>query len=300
MSEHGRATQSIKRPLSPTDKSCNTQSKRRVEYPELLNSVPQTPVGSYAALSKRVLAGRSNATQLSLDFTSGVESHPQGPSSVDTGEPSYELKDEDYNALLSLAYERLDNFDQKADVFVGDGKYTEGTRNCISCTQARSGASLHNRAPHKEKVINKLPWKHNWSPWETFAKANDCDLVHCSNKRCPSYHIPSLRYKQDPDDQEVERINEDIPTDLEILKAEYGCSDASSEFMKHVLEGFEYSHILGRTRLRSEYGLQDGTVAAATRRRGWSEYKTKRNIDIVKQAQEESQRRGSTERGTAM
>jgi hypothetical protein len=293
MSEYGTGTQQPKGQLSSTSESSFTQFKGRHTYPDVLNSRPQTPAGSHAALSKRAPAVASDSSQQALNLTSEVGSHSQQQSFIDTRQPADNITNEDFEALLRLAYKRLEDPEQKADEFTKDGKYAKGTRDCISLTKASNGAPIHKRASHKERVIRQLPWNHNWSPWKEFANANSCDLFYCKNQNCPSFHVPLLRHKQDHIEERSERVEEYIPTDFELLKAEYGCPEATSKDIQYVLEGFNQSPAVGRAHVRSIFELQDS--AAAIQRKGWSDLITNRNIEIVKQAKEESERRGSTE-----
>jgi hypothetical protein len=274
-----------------------TQTPKRYTYPDVLNSRLQTPAGSHAALSKRAPAVPSDSSQQALNLTSEVGSHSQQQSLIDTRQPADDITNEDFKALLRLAYKRLEDPEQKADEFTKDGKYAKGTRDCISLTKASNGAPIHKRASHKERVIHQLPWNHNWSPWKEFANANSCDLFYCKNHNCPSFHVPLLRHKQDHNEEGAERVDEDAPTDFELLNAEYGCPDATSADIDYVLEGFNESPAVGLAHVRSIFEIQDS--AAAIKRKGWSDLITNRNIEIGKQAKEESERRQSTE-GSSM
>jgi hypothetical protein len=247
-----------------------TQTPKRYTYPDVLNSRPQTPAGSHAALSKRAPAVASDSSQQALNLTSEVGSHSQQQSFIDTRQPADDITKEDFEALLRLAYKRLEDPEQKADEF-----------------------TIHKRASHKERLINQLPLNHNWSPRKEFANANSCDLFYCKNHNCPSFHVPLLRHKQDHTEEGSERVDEDAPTDGELLNAEYGCPEATSADIDYVLEGFNQSPAVGRAHVRSIFELQDS--AAAIQRKGWSDLITNRNIEIVKQAKEESDRRRSTE-----
>jgi len=301
MSESRSGTQSTKRPMSPTGESEFTRSHKRATHPSISESPTPTPAGSEAESSERVLADPSQRIQRSSGFDSKVATHSEEILPVGTGQASCEYNDGDYHTLLELAYETLKAPKapkQSTGTISGFGALAEGTHDCVSSIQTSNGINLHRRPPHKEKVINKLPADHAWSNWKEFADANHCDLVFCRDRKCPSYRIPSLRYQQSYVDDTVQGVDENDPTDLEILKAEFGLTAISREVADNVLEGFQYGIPEGLSRTRSHFGYRDRTADVDRRLKGWLDYKTSRNIHIIQRAMEESRKSGNTVGGS--